>query len=90
MPPRCPLLYVTRVKICSTTAEAVKVGYTSGYYQACVTHGSGHVVVYGSGYLYTPWIGSVWFGPSVTCSFGSGSTYTSWSGWSFNFGFGWS
>jgi len=89
IPPASPLHFVTYVKIYSATADSVVVGYTSGYYGTCITRGSGFVMVYGTGYRYTPWVGSVWFGPPVTYGFGTCVTYNPWSGWSFSFGFGW-
>jgi hypothetical protein len=90
IPPSSPMHYVSYVKVYSSNAETVTVGYTPGYYGTCITHGSGYVAVYGTGYYYTPWVGSVWFGPPMTYGFGSCITYTPWSGWSFSFGYGWS
>ena len=90
IPPSSPMHYITYVKVYSSNADTVTVGYTPGYYGTCITHGSGYVAVYGTGYYYTPWVGSVWYGPPVTYGFGSTITYTPWSGWAFSFGFGWS
>jgi hypothetical protein len=90
IPPNAPLHYVTYVRVYGSTAETVTAGYTPGYYGTVVTHGSGAVVVYGTGYPYYPWVGTTWFGPPVTYGFGSSMTYTPWSGWAFSFGFGWS
>jgi len=89
IPPSSPLHYVTYVQIYGSTKDTVKVGYTAGYNGTCVTRGSGFVVVYGTGYPYTPWVGSVWFGPPVTYGFGSSITYTPWTGWTYTYGFGW-
>jgi hypothetical protein len=89
IPPSSHLHNVTYVKVYNSDAETVNVGYTPGYYGTCVTHGSGYVVVYGTGYHYTPWVGSVWFGPPMTYGFGCGISYTPWTGWTFSFGFGW-
>jgi hypothetical protein len=89
IPPSSPLHFVTYVKVYSATADSVVVGYTPGYYGTCATHGSGFVVVYGTGYPYYPWVGSVWYGPPVTYGFGSTMVYTPWSGWSYSYGFGW-
>jgi len=89
IPPSAPLHYVTYVKVYGSTEESVEVGYTAGYHGACITSGSGFVVVYGTGYRYNPWVGAAWFGPPVTYGFGSSITYTPWGGWSFTYGFGW-
>ena len=89
IPPSSSLHFVTYVKVYSSNAETVNVGYTPGYYGTCVTHGSGFVVVYGTGYHYTPWVGAVWFGPPMTYGFGCSMCYTPWTGWAFSFGFGW-
>ncbi|RPJ83699.1 MAG: autotransporter [Acidobacteria bacterium] len=90
IPPSAPLHYVTYVKVYGSTPTTVDVGYTSGYYGTVVTTGSGYVAVYGTGYYYSPWIGSTWFGPPVTYGCGTAITYTPWDGWAFSFGFGWS
>ena len=44
----------------------------------------------GTGYYYTPYVGSVWYGPPLTYGFGTAITYTPWTGWTYGFGFGWS
>jgi hypothetical protein len=87
IPPSAPLHYVTYVRVYEATPTIVSVGYTSGYYGACVSHGT---VVYGTGYSYPPYVGSVWYGPPMTYGAGVGMTYTPWTGWTFGFGFGWS
>jgi len=89
IPASSPLHYVTYVKIYETKPdkETVYVGYTPGYYGSCVSNG---VVVYGTGYAYPPYVGSVWYGPPATYGVGVGMTYTPWTGWTFGFGFGWS
>jgi hypothetical protein len=88
IPPSSPLHNVTYVKVYRSTADTVFVGYTPGYYGTCVSHGSGPVVVYGTGYHYTPWIGNVWFGPPLSYGYGSALTFTPWTGWAYGFGFG--
>jgi hypothetical protein len=84
-----PLHYVTYVKVYDSTPDTVVVGYTPGYQGSCIDPLTG-VVVYGTGYAYTPWVGSVWYGPPVTYGFGVSIRYTPYTGWSFGFGFGWS
>jgi hypothetical protein len=85
IPPSSPLHYVTYVKIYKATSRYVYVGYTPGYYGTVV---SDDVVVYGTGYYYTPWIGSVWYGPPITYGLGCSIAWTPWTGWGFTFGFG--
>lgn len=87
IPPSSPLHYVTYVRVYDYTPDYVIVGYTPGYTGAYVSSGC---VVYGTGYAYTPWIGTVWYGPPVTYGFGVSLAYTPWSGWYVGFGFGWS
>jgi hypothetical protein len=87
IPPTAPLHYVTYVRVYESTPTTVSVGYTPGYYGAYVSHGT---VVYGTGYAYPPYVGTVWYGPPMTYGAGVGMTYTPWTGWTFGFGFGWS
>ncbi len=85
IPPSSPLYYLTYVQVFGSTPSAVYVGYTPGYTGAIV---SGGVVVYGTGYVYSPWIGTVWYGPPVTYGYGVNLAYTPWTGWAFAFGVG--
>jgi hypothetical protein len=48
------------------------------------------VVVYGTGYEYTPWIGTRWFGRPMTYGLGAHLMYSPPSNWRFGFGAGWS
>lgn len=89
IPPSSPMHYITYVKVYNATGDTVIVGYTPGYQGSTIDPVSG-VVVYGTGYPYTPWVGSVWYGPPVTYGFGVAIRYTPWTGWTFGFGFGWS
>lgn len=86
IPTSSPLHYVTYVKVYGSTPDSVYVGYTPGYFGTVV---SDDVVVYGTGYDYTPWIGSYWYGPPVTYGLGCDIAWTPWWGWSYGFGFGW-
>jgi hypothetical protein len=85
IPPSSPLYNVTYVKIYDTTPTVVYVGYTPGYQGAIICNG---VVVYGTGYYYTPWVGTVWYGPPVTYGFGVAIAYSPWTGWAYGFGYG--
>lgn len=87
IPAASPVHYVTYVRVYDATPEVVYVGYTPGYYGTCVSSG---VVVYGTGYVYTPWVGAVWYGAPVTYGYGVAVTYTPWTGWAYAVGFGWS
>ncbi|SEN18068.1 hypothetical protein SAMN04487857_11170 [Pseudomonas sp. ok272] len=89
IPPSSPMHYLTYVKVYNAMGDTVIVGYTPGYQGSTIDPVSG-VVVYGTGYPYTPWVGSVWYGPPVTYGLGVAIRYTPWTGWTFGFGFGWS
>jgi hypothetical protein len=86
IPTSSPLHYVTYVKVYDATPDYVYAGYTPGYLGTVVTD---DVVVYGTGYYYTPWIGSYWYGPPITYGLGCSIGWTPWWGWGFGFGFGW-
>ena len=58
------LHYVTYVRVYGSTAQTVYVGYTPGYMGTVVAPDG--VVVYGTGYAYEPWVGTVWYAPPVT------------------------
>ena len=85
IPPSSPLYNVTYVRVYDATPTVVYVGYTPGYQGAIVYNG---VVVYGTGYYYTPWIGTYWYGPPVTYGFGIAIAYSPWTGWAYGFGYG--
>ena len=88
IPPSSPLYYVTFVQVYGATPDVVYVGYTPGYYGTVLDPDG--LVVYGTGYPYSPWIGADWFGYPCTYGFGAGVRWTPWTGWGFGFGFGWS
>jgi hypothetical protein len=87
IPYSSPLHYVTYVKVYGSTPDTVVVGYTPGYQGTCIDPVT-NVVVYGTGYAYTPWVGTAWYGPPVTYGFGVSIRYTPFTGWTFGFGFG--
>ena len=74
-----PLHYVTYVRVYDATPEDVYVGYTPGYVGSYVTTDS--TVVYGTGWYYRPWIGTVWYAPPVTWGFGFSFWYSWWNPW---------
>jgi hypothetical protein len=86
IPPTSPLHYVTYVRVYSYTDNQVYVGYTPGYYGTVVTNG---VVVYGTGYPCSPWIGSYWYGCPATYGMGVAFGYDPWVGWTFGYAWGW-
>jgi hypothetical protein len=79
IPHSSPLHYVTYVRVYDATADDVYVGYTPGYVGSYVALNS--TVVYGTGWAYSPWIGSVWYCPPVTWGFGFSFWYTWWNPW---------
>jgi hypothetical protein len=64
IPPISPLYYVTFVHVYGFTADAVYVGYTPGYLGTVVEPDG--TVVYGTGFDYDPWVGSVYYPPPET------------------------
>lgn len=70
IPPTSPLHYVTYVRVYGFTPTVVYVGYTPGYLGTVVTPDG--VVVYGTGVVYTPWVGTVWYPPPPTYGYGAG------------------
>jgi len=85
IPPSSPLYFATYAQIYGFTPTVVYEGYTPGYMGVLV---SGGTIVYGTGYVYSPWIGTVWYGPPVTYGFGVGIAWTPWMGWAYSFGWG--
>jgi hypothetical protein len=64
IPPSSSLHYVTYARVYDATPTTVVVGYTPGYLGWYAPPGA--CVVYGSGWVYPAWVGTVWFGPPVT------------------------
>lgn len=77
IPPSSPNYNVKYVQVYDSTPEVVYVGYTPGY-TGCYVYGP--TVVYGTGYYYTPWYGTVYYPPPVT--YGFNMHYNPWTGWS--------
>ncbi len=73
IPPSSPLYYVTFVVVFEADSDFVHVGYLPGYYGV---YADGDTIVYGTGYVYTAWIGNHWYGPAVTYGLGSNLTFT--------------
>ncbi|MHC4645027.1 MAG: hypothetical protein ACYTBJ_05980 [Planctomycetota bacterium] len=84
IPPSCPVYHVKYVYVYSYTPTVVYVGYTPGYV-GCYAYGG--VVVYGTGYVYRGWYGTVYYPRPVT--YGYSVTYsTHTGGWSVRVGGG--
>ena len=59
IPPTSPLYYATYVYVYGSTPQVVYTGYTPGYYGMVVAPSG--LVVYGTGYVYPAWVGTVWY-----------------------------
>jgi len=81
IPPESPVYNVKYVYIYDSTPEVVYVGYMPGYNYS---YAYGGVVVYGTGYYYTPWYGAYYYPRPVT--YGYGAHYNPYSGWGFSIG----
>ncbi|MEM9050773.1 MAG: hypothetical protein AAGC47_01870 [Bacteroidota bacterium] len=81
LPADSPVYNTKYVYIYDSTPTTVYVGYTPGYTHAYVYNG---VVVYGTGYYYPYWYGSVYYPRPVT--YGFSVHYNPYTGWGFSFG----
>jgi len=79
IPRSSPLHYVTYVRVYDSTPDVVYVGYTPGYVGSYLS--SDNVIVYGTGWYYSPWVGSVWYGAPVTWGFGFTIFNSWWNPW---------
>lgn len=86
IPPTSPLHYVTYVWVYGSTAQVVYVGYTPGYMGTVVTPDG--VVVYGTGYPYPTYVGTVWYPPPVTYGVMAQPVYNPAVGMTFGFAMG--
>lgn len=86
IPPSSPLHYVTYVRIYEATPTVVYVGYTPGYL-GTVVEPTG-TVVYGTGYYYAPWVGTVWYPAPVTYTVAAAPVYNPYVGLTFGFALG--
>jgi hypothetical protein len=83
IPPSSPVYNTTYVQIYDSTPEVVYVGYTPGYLWSYPYYG---VPVYGTGWIYPPYMGPIYYPRPPTWGFHVG--YNPWTGW--NFGMSWS
>lgn len=86
IPTSSPVHYVTYVRIYGTSPGYVYVGYTPGYMGTVLTPNG--TVVYGTGYAYTPWVGTVWYPPPYTYSVAATPVYNPYVGYTFGFAMG--
>jgi len=83
IPPDSPVYNVKYVYVYDSTPEMVYVGYTPGY-MGSYTYGG--TVVYGTGYLYPGWVGTVYYPAPITWGL-SPWYYPHYGGWGFGAGF---
>ncbi|MBP7081484.1 MAG: hypothetical protein KBA96_10250 [Rhodocyclaceae bacterium] len=86
IPPSSSVHYVTYVRVYGSTPQVAYVGYTPGYMGTVV--GPYGTVVYGTGYYYTPWVGSVWYAPPYTYSIAAVPVYSMALGFSYGYATG--
>jgi len=86
IPPSSPIYYVTYVRVYGMSPYYVYVGYLPGYYGTVVAPGG--VVVYGTGYYYSPWVGTMFYAPPVTYGVAAVPYYAPAVGFAFGFAFG--
>ncbi len=86
IPPSNPHYNVKYVYVYDYTPKVVHVGYTPGYSGSYIYNGC---VVYGTGWMYSPWWGPYYYPRMVTWGFGV--HWNPWTGWGFHagYGFGW-
>ena len=87
IPPESPVYNVKYVRIYDSSPEVVHVGYTPGYLGSYVY---GDTIVYGTGYTYPGWYGTVYYPAPVTWGFAPiySPFYCSWGfGWGYGAGF---
>lgn len=86
IPAASPVHYVTYVHIYSSTPDEVVVGYTPGYLGVLVN--ADGTVVYGTGYVYAPYVGDVYYGYPATYGYGAGFALGTTVGFAFGFAIG--
>lgn len=83
IPPSVPVYPVTYVDVYASTPEVVYVGYTPGYTGAYPYYG---VPVYGTGWHYPPYVGTVYYPHPVT--YGVAVSYNPYTGYGMGTTFG--
>lgn len=83
LPPDNPHYNVKYVRVYESTPQVVYVGYYPGYMCSYIY---GPTIVYGTGWWYRPWYGSIYYPRPYTWGFNV--RWNPWTGWSFGFSFG--
>lgn len=83
IPASSPAYNTKFVYIYEVTKDYVVTGYTGGYLGTFVQ--GDPVVVFGTGFYYRPWFGSVYYPRPTTWGFNF--SYNPWTGWTMGFGF---
>jgi len=86
IPPTSSLHYVTYVQVYDATPSVVYVGYTPGYLGTVVAPDG--VVVFGTGYVYQPWVGTMYYPPPMTYGLMAQPIYNPAVGMAFGFAMG--
>ena len=87
IPASSPVHYVTYVRVYSSTPTTVFVGYTPGYYGTVMS--TDGVVVYGTGYVYPPYVGPYYYYPPPYYTYGYGAGFATGFFIGFAFSGGW-
>jgi hypothetical protein len=88
IPPSSPVHYVVYSRVYRYDGTYVWVGTTPGYYGTVV--GPDGTVVYGTGYVYPPYLGSTnYVCYPMTYGYGCNPCWTPWVGWSYGFAVVW-
>ncbi|MCU0404819.1 MAG: hypothetical protein MUE99_09770, partial [Chitinophagaceae bacterium] len=83
IPPNSPAYNAKFVYIYEVEKDYVVTGYTGGYLGTFVQ--GDPVVIFGTGFYYRPWYGSVYYPRPTTWGFNF--SYNPWTGWTMGFGF---
>lgn len=83
VPAKSPAYNAKFVHVYESTADYVIVGYTAGYLGSYIQ--GDPVIVFGTGFYYRPWFGSIYYPRPTTWGFGF--SYNPWTGWSMGVGF---
>jgi hypothetical protein len=86
IPPSSPIYYATYVRVYEATPQYVYVGYTPGYLGTVVAPNG--TVVYGTGFVYSPWVGSAWYAPPYTYGLAAAPVYNPYVGFTYGFALG--
>lgn len=83
IPPSSPAYNAKFVHIYEVEKDYIVAGYTAGYLGTYVQ--GDPVVIFGTGFYYRPWFGSIYYPRPTTWGFNF--SYNPWTGWTMGFGF---